>query len=313
MLDSVSFSAIARQPAAVPAFADELTDPLSAAKRAAASSCRAVGPSRTSPAGCAHADTAAIPAVKPSGDECVTRSPQRHPDLRTAAAKFSSTPTSPQLRVVSHVTASDTATARASRSSGRTIGLAEAKDFANGFGKGVCDGASGMIQGIGGLAKETAARAESRFDATSDALLHGQMRSAGNPPVGLRHVFTGEIGRKRGADAAKGFHHAPDDALHADARVVQVISPRNEHGVYEARVEISRPGTTTVYSKVSTMFPDTMSRDDVVAAIQHAYTNATVASGNRFVGPSGHGFAVEGYTSGTADNVYVRTAYPLYK
>jgi len=60
------------------------------------------------------------------------------------------------------------------------------------------------------------------------------------------------------------------------------------------------------------MFPDTMSREDVVKSMQNAFANATQRSGNKFTGPSGHGFDITGYTSGSGPNTHIRTGYPVY-
>lgn len=171
----------------------------------------------------------------------------------------------------------------------------------------------------GDLAKSEAARptpaapeAITQPDAATQALRAGRKLSGGHPPVELDHVFQGEVGSRRGTDAAKGFHHAAADGVHPDARVVHELTPRNAQGVYQAQVEITKPGTTTTLRKMSTMFPDTMTRDDIVKALQHAYDNATQRSGNSFSGPSGHGFDIQGYTSGSGQNLHIRTGFPIY-
>jgi hypothetical protein len=156
------------------------------------------------------------------------------------------------------------------------------------------------------------APAASGTDSASEALKNGETLSSGKPPVELDHVFQGEVSPKRGVDAAKGFHHAPGDALYPTARVVRELSPRNAHGVYEAEIEVSKPGTGVNCTKRSTMFPDSMNRDDVVKSLQNAYDNATRRSGNSFTGPSGHGFDVTGYTSGAGADLHIRTGYPVY-
>jgi hypothetical protein len=163
------------------------------------------------------------------------------------------------------------------------------------------------------VAGSAVAGKQTAIDAVSEALRNGQKLSEGQPAVDLQHVFTGEVSPKRGIDTAKGFHHAPADGLHPNARVAEETSPRNAQGVYEARVEISKPVTNAIYSKESTMFPDSMSRDDVVKSLQHAYDNATQKSGNSFLGPSGHGFELKGFTTGAGQDFHIRTGYPVYK
>ena len=150
----------------------------------------------------------------------------------------------------------------------------------------------------------------SQPDATSEAIRSGTRFSDGYPPVDLSHVFLGEIGPKNSGDAAKGFHHASGDELHSNAKVLQELTPRDTNGIYRARIEITDPATGTSYTKESTMFPDQMKRDEVVKALQNAYNNATAQSGTRFVGPSGYGFNVVGFTDGTGRDFHIRSGYP---
>lgn len=129
------------------------------------------------------------------------------------------------------------------------------------------------------------------------------------PRINETHVFEGEINR-RGRPV--GFHSRPGGRNPRGARVVQVVSRPNREGVYEARVEIRDPESGRWLGKRSTMFPDAMSREEVVRAILHAYRQRTTGKAERFrgpSGPSGNGFTIEGYLV-RGD---INTAYPIYR
>jgi len=57
----------------------------------------------------------------------------------------------------------------------------------------------------------------------------------------------------------------------------------------------------------STFFPDAMSENEVVEAILTAFYHTQAGSAGRFVGPSGAGFAIEGWYQ----NGRINAAYPL--
>lgn len=125
--------------------------------------------------------------------------------------------------------------------------------------------------------------------------------SGTDPAINLAHVFEGQINR-RGKPV--GFHSRPGGTDPAGARVLRTISRENDLGVYVAEVEIRNR------RKTSTFFPDSMSRDEVVAAILHAWEERRDLGGDKFQGPSGMGFTIEGYT---LDGGGINTAYPLYR
>lgn len=127
-----------------------------------------------------------------------------------------------------------------------------------------------------------------------------------DPAINLAHVFEGEINR-RGKPV--GFHSRPGGTDPAGARVARRISGPNDLGVYIAEVEI-RNAAGRWLRKTSTFYPDNMSRDEVVAAILHAWEERRDLGGDKFQGPSGEGFTIEGYT---LDDGRINTAYPIYK
>ncbi len=136
-----------------------------------------------------------------------------------------------------------------------------------------------------------------------------------DPAINLAHVFTGEINR-RGKPV--GFHSRPGGTNPVGARVTRRVSGPNALGVYIAEVEIRNGASTSGAKapagrwlrKTSTFYPDSLSRDEVIAAILHAWEERRDLGGGKFQGPSGEGFTIEGYA---LDDGGINTAYPLYK
>jgi hypothetical protein len=124
-----------------------------------------------------------------------------------------------------------------------------------------------------------------------------------SPPVNLTHIFEGQI-NKRGKPV--GFHSRPGGRDPENARVVRVVDRPNQVGVYTAEVEI-RSGTRWL-EKRSTFYPDRMDRAAVVQAILNAFNNRTSGKSEKFRGPSGRGFTIEGYYQ----NGRINTAYPIF-
>ena len=127
-----------------------------------------------------------------------------------------------------------------------------------------------------------------------------------DPAINLVHVFEGQINRR---GKPTGFHSRPGGVDPAGARVARIVSRENELGVYVAEVEI-RSGSGRWLRKTSTFYPDGMSREEVVAAILHAWGQRRDLGGGKFQGPSGEGFTIEGYT---LEEGGINTAYPLYR
>ncbi len=125
------------------------------------------------------------------------------------------------------------------------------------------------------------------------------------PAVNLEHIFEGQVNR-RGKPV--GFHSRPGGENPAGARVARVIDEANKAGVYTADVEI-RNDSGRWLRKRSTMFPDRLGREEVLAAILEAWNEREETRGNLFRGPSGEGFTIEGRT---LDNGDINTAYPIF-
>ncbi|HEX5720578.1 MAG TPA: EndoU domain-containing protein [Thermoanaerobaculia bacterium] len=127
-----------------------------------------------------------------------------------------------------------------------------------------------------------------------------------DPAINLAHIFEGEINRR---GKPTGFHSRPGGTDPVGARVARRVSGPNALGVYIAEVEV-RNGSGRWLRKTSTFYPDSLSLDEVVAAILHAWEERRDLGGDKFQGPSGKGFTIEGYT---LDDGGINTAYPLYK
>jgi hypothetical protein len=123
-----------------------------------------------------------------------------------------------------------------------------------------------------------------------------------SPPVNVTHIFEGEI-NKRGKPT--GFHSRPGGQDPPNARVVRVVDRPNRAGVYTAEVEI-RSGSQWL-RKRSTLYPDRLDRQAVIQAVLNAFRNRS-GGGEQFRGPSGLGFAIEGYYQ----DGRINTAYPIY-
>jgi hypothetical protein len=124
-----------------------------------------------------------------------------------------------------------------------------------------------------------------------------------SPPINVTHIFEGEI-NSRGKPV--GFHSRPGGRDPQGARLVRVVDRPNRSGVYTAEVEI-RSGSDWL-AKRSTLYPDRLDRDAVIQAVLHAFTGRTTGNAEKFRGPSGNGFTIEGYYQ----NGRINTAYPIF-
>ena len=127
-----------------------------------------------------------------------------------------------------------------------------------------------------------------------------------DPPLDIAHIEAGAINHR---GEAVGWHHRPGGHDPPGARLVQMLDPPDRSGVYRARVALRDPRTGEWVEKrePSTFFPDGMPPDAVVAAVLEAFHHGRRRGDGRFIGPSGHGFLVEGwYERGRID-----AAFPL--
>ena len=100
--------------------------------------------------------------------------------------------------------------------------------------------------------------------------------------------------------------------LNGDVRIVEVVSPPDVNGVYQAVVEIKRPDGQWVIKKnpsgSNTMFPEDWSREKIIDEINSAWENKTKSLvDDKWAGKSKSGVVIEGYTHPKI------TAFPVYK
>ena len=133
---------------------------------------------------------------------------------------------------------------------------------------------------------------------------HSPQWSNSRPAINQWHIFDGEINRK---GKPVGFHSRPNGRDPATARVVKLKSKANRAGVYTATIEVQDGNRWQ--QKFSSFFPDSMSRQDVIDAVLHAYKNSKNPKAQPWRGPSGHNFQIEGYTLSKGD---INTAFPIY-
>jgi hypothetical protein len=139
--------------------------------------------------------------------------------------------------------------------------------------------------------------------AVAARVLRSRRRSPGAcRPINFVHIEFGEINRR---GEAVGYHHRPNGVDPPGARVVRVVQPPDSNGVYRARVTLRDPASGAWL--LSAFYPDAMTPDEVVDAILGAFHASKGRQYGQFVGPSGRGFAIEGWSQGGRINV----AYPL--
>ena len=105
----------------------------------------------------------------------------------------------------------------------------------------------------------------------------------------MSHIFEGDINRK---GRAGGYHY--DMVEGTSGSIIEgTKSPAlNDAGVYEAKVEVNGTLKKANGGK-STFFPDHMSPQEVVDAINEAYSNMELIEGSRYSGTSRNGIDIE--------------------
>jgi len=133
-----------------------------------------------------------------------------------------------------------------------------------------------------------------------------QQWSKTSPEINLSHIFEGAI-NSRGRPT--GFHSRPDGNDPRYARLIKIKARANRSGVYTAKVEVYDRKERRWKSKFSSLFPDSMSRRQVVQAILYAWKHRTTGKKTKWEGPSGKGFPIQGYLNRRGN---INTAYPVY-
>ncbi|WP_049190775.1 EndoU domain-containing protein, partial [Serratia marcescens] len=130
---------------------------------------------------------------------------------------------------------------------------------------------------------------------------------AGCQSVNAKHIFHGEINRR---GRAVGFHHEGSIGHLGKARVTQVTTPPNAHGVYKGKVEIfdSTSGQWVQKGPESTFFPTSWNRQKVMSEVRGAYNNGTVMPNGKWEGISPSGVKIGGYLDSGGN---INTAFPI--
>ncbi|QUB39936.1 EndoU domain-containing protein [Streptococcus lactarius] len=122
----------------------------------------------------------------------------------------------------------------------------------------------------------------------------------------LSHIFEGDLNKK---GRAGGYHYDMIEGTTGSIIEGTKSSVLNDAGVYEAKVEVNGTLKKANGGK-STFFPDHMSPQEVVDAINEAYNNKIYQEGSRgvYVGESKGGIKIRMILT---DNGKIITAYPI--
>ena len=105
----------------------------------------------------------------------------------------------------------------------------------------------------------------------------------------LSHIFEGDINRK---GRAGGYHYDMVEGTAGNVIEGTKEPVLNKSGVYEAKVEVNGILKKANGGK-STFFPDHMSPQEVLYAINEAYSNTVLIEGSRYVGTGQNGIRIE--------------------
>jgi hypothetical protein len=93
-----------------------------------------------------------------------------------------------------------------------------------------------------------------------------------------QHIFDGHYRPRENVNT--GYHHRESGVDHGVLRVVKIIDGPDPRGVYVAHVR--GPHTPPTKIKLSTFFPDSWSRAEVLYAVRHAFLDAMQNKGKNY-------------------------------
>lgn len=142
------------------------------------------------------------------------------------------------------------------------------------------------------------------------------------------HLFEGTVKKRKVGNGYRdvGYHHREGGVDRGGVRVVRVVAPPDDNGVYRARVAGGRTAGGAEF-RTNTFFPDSWSRAEVLRAVRLAFLRRTFdlddpGRRRRWRGRA-RGLVIEGYvesrftepslTAATARLYHVVTAYPIYR
>lgn len=119
----------------------------------------------------------------------------------------------------------------------------------------------------------------------------------------IEHIFEGQI---NSSGNATGYHY--DGIADSAGRIIPgTKTTPNALGVYEAKVEVKGIAKAS-NGGYSTFFPDSMSPQQVVDAINEAYANKQLIRSNIYIGSSQGGIDIEMYLT---DDGKIISAFPI--
>ena len=121
----------------------------------------------------------------------------------------------------------------------------------------------------------------------------------------IEHIFMGTINRKGNAT---GYHY--DGIEDSPGEIISGTKTKaDENGIYEGQVKVD--GIKKSGNKgYSTFYPESYSPQDVIVAINVAYEDRELVSGNTYRGETNDGFVIEMYLN---DNDKIISAFPIYE
>lgn len=117
----------------------------------------------------------------------------------------------------------------------------------------------------------------------------------------IEHIFEGEINRN---GQAVGYHY--EGLASSKAKVIESTrSKEDKNGVYRAKITIEGKEKNAF----SSFFPKNWTMQQIVDAINEAYENKKLESGNIYNGKTKSGITVQMYLT---ENNKIISAFPLY-
>lgn len=135
------------------------------------------------------------------------------------------------------------------------------------------------------------------------SLKNTQIFKLGTSENCLEHIFIGQTKtNKKGITSSSGFHY--EGYPNTKGKITTLVTPTNTYGLYAYNVEIDG----IPKGKESTFFPKNWTPQQVVDAINEAYTNRVHLKNNRYRGTCSAGFTIEMQIN---VNGKVTSAYPI--
>ncbi len=121
----------------------------------------------------------------------------------------------------------------------------------------------------------------------------------------IKHIFNGTINKK---GQATGYHY--DGIEDSDGEIVEgTKSEPDSDGIYKAQVEVN--GIAKSGNRgYSSFYPEDMSPQEVIDAINEAYEDREHYTGNVYAGESDGGILIEMYLT---DDDKIISAFPVYE